>query len=71
MMEASLILQLEKTALNIDNNINWTTSCDYGGEGPKHDAEAQLEHFVYVAVSPLGRLLQPTGDIATAAPAPP
>ena len=59
MMEASLILQLEQRATNIDNNINWTTSCDYGGEGPKHDGEAHLEHFVYLAVVPLPRLHQP------------
>ena len=59
MMEASLILQLEQRATNIENNINWTTSCDYGGEGPKHECEAHLEHFVYLAVVPLPRLHQP------------
>ena len=59
MMEASLILQLEQTALNVNSNINWTTSCDYGGEGPKHDDEARCEHFVYLAVAPLPRLRQP------------
>ena len=41
------------TATNIDNNINWTTSCDYGGEGPTREDEAHLEHFVYLAVKPL------------------
>ena len=59
MMEASLILQLEQRDINIDNNINWTTSCDYGGEGPKHDDESHLEHFVYLAMVPLPRLHQP------------
>ena len=59
MMEASLILQLEQRATNIENNTNWTTSCDYGGEGPKHDGEAHLEHFVYLALVPLPRLHQP------------
>ena len=59
MMEASLILQLEQMELNIDNNRNWTTSCDYGGEGPKHDEEQHLEHFVYLALVPLPRLHQP------------
>ena len=58
-MEASLILQLEQRATNIEHNINWTTSCDYGGEGPKHDGEAHREHFVYLAVVPLPRLHQP------------
>ena len=58
-MEASLILQLEQRATNIDNNINWTTSCDYGGEGPKWEGEAHIEHFVYLAVVPLPRLDQP------------
>ena len=44
---------------NIGSNINWTISCDYGGEGPKHDFEAHLEHFVYLALVPLPRLHQP------------
>ena len=46
MMEASLILQLEHRSLNIANNINWTTSCDYGGEGPN---AAHGEQYVYFA----------------------
>ena len=53
MMEASLILQLEDKAVNIENNINWTISCDYGGEGRKQDEH--FEHFVYLAVKPLPR----------------
>ena len=53
MLEASLIFHLEQRSTNIENNINWTTSCDYGGEGPKHDGEAHTEHFVYLAVVPL------------------
>ena len=52
-MEASLILQLETNGLNIENNRNWTTSCDYGGEGPNHQDEAHLEQYVYLAVKPL------------------
>ena len=52
-MEASLILQLETNGLNIENNMNWTTSCDYGGEGPNHQDEAHLEQYVYLAVKPL------------------
>ena len=59
MMEASLILQLEQRETNIGNNINWTISCDYGDEGPKHDVEAYIEHFVYLAMVPLPRLRQP------------
>ena len=66
MMEASLTLQLEQMELNIDNNINWTTSCDYGGEGPKHDDEAHREHFVYLAVAPLPRLIRPITTAASA-----
>ena len=58
-MEASLILQLETNGLNIEYTMKSTTSCDYGGEGPKHDDEAHCEHFVYLAVVPLPRLLQP------------
>ncbi|MEC9029333.1 MAG: hypothetical protein VYB74_03505 [Cyanobacteriota bacterium] len=41
-MEASLILQLEEKAINTETNMNWTTSCDYGGEGPNRDDEAHL-----------------------------
>ena len=52
-MEASLILQLETNGLNIGNNRNWTTSCDYGGEGPNRQDEAHLEQYVYLAVKPL------------------
>ena len=63
-MEASLILHLEDKAVNIENNMNWTTSCDYGGEGPKCDDEAHLEHFVYLAVKPLPR--RPDDDAAAA-----
>ena len=55
MLEASLILQLEDKAINIANNMNWTTSCDYGGEGPKKDGETHLEHYVYLALKPLGQ----------------
>ena len=58
MMEASLMLHLEDTALNIENNINWTSSMDYGGEGPRPKDEAHLEHFVYLAVKPLPRRLE-------------
>lgn len=66
MMEASLILQLEDKAVNIENNINWTISCDYGGEGRKKDDEAHFEHYVYLAVKPLPRR---PGDEAAAASA--
>ena len=50
------ILQLESYSVNIDNNINWTQSCDYGGEGPKSEDNAHVEHFVYLAVKPLPSL---------------
>ena len=64
MMEASLILLLENEAVNIENNINWTVSTDYGGEGPRHDPH--LEHFVYVAVKPLLRRLEDEAAAASA-----
>ena len=52
-MEASLIFHIEQDGMNIDNNYNWTVSMDYGGEGPKHEDQAHLEHFVYIALKPL------------------
>ena len=64
MMEASLILQLEQRATNIENNMNWTTSCDYGGESPNPPDEAHLEHYVYLAVKPLPR--RPEDEAAAA-----
>ena len=64
MMEASLILQLEDKAVNTEHNINWTRSCDYGGEGPNGDDEAHLEHFVYLALKPLPR--RPEDEAAAA-----
>ena len=63
-MEASLIFQLEDKSVNIENNINWTNSCDYGGEGPNPVDEAHLEHYVYLAVKPLPR--RPEGEAAAA-----
>ena len=60
-LEASLILQLEINSVNIDNNINWTRSCDYGGEGPTAADNSHVEHFVYLAVKPL-----PALDLAAA-----
>ena len=53
MMEASLILHFERTCENNPNNISWTTSCDYGGEGPTDEAEARIEHYVYLALRPI------------------
>ena len=53
MMEASIILEFEKSTNNRDNNINWIKSCDYGGEGPKPPADAHAEHVVYLAVLPI------------------
>ena len=53
MMEASLIFYFEQDGLNIHNNYYWTVSKDYGGEGPKHEDQAHLEHFVYIALKPL------------------
>ena len=53
-LEASLIMVTERGRINIDNNINWTTSKDYGGEGPRGADQAHTEHFVYVALKPLG-----------------
>ena len=59
-LEAALILDLETNSVNINHNINWTSSCDYGGEGPKADDESHCEHYVYLAVRPLPiRLHQP------------
>ena len=52
-MEASIIFHIEQDGMNIDNNYNWTVSMDYGGEGPKHEDQAHLEHFVYIALKPL------------------
>ena len=52
-LEASLILELETNSVNIHNNINWMKSCDYGGEGPNKDDEANVQHYVYLAVRPL------------------
>ena len=52
-LEACLIMQLESRDINMANNYNWTTSCDYGGEGPKPEEDALAEHFVYLAVIPL------------------
>ena len=49
MMEASLILQLEEKAINIEHNRNWTVSMDYGGEGRKSDDETIAnDRFCYV-----------------------
>ena len=66
MMEASLILQPEDKALNIENNMNWTTSCDYGGEGPRREEEAHCAHYVYLAVKPLPRMLEDEAAVASA-----
>ena len=52
-LEASLIMVTERGRINIDNNINWTTSKDYGGEGPVRGDLAHTEHFVYIALKPL------------------
>ena len=52
-LEASLIYEFERGSTNIDHNINWLMSCDYGGEGPRAKDEAHEEHFVYVAVRPI------------------
>ena len=51
-------MQLEENHINMENNINWTTSCDDGGEGPRSEDEAYLEHFVYSAVKPLAMRLE-------------
>ena len=63
MMESSLILHFETTAINAAYNYNWTTACDYGGEGPTREDEVHLEHFVYLAVKPL----PPTAESMAAA----
>ena len=52
--EASLIYEFERDSTNIEHNTNWLKSCDYGGEGPRADGEAHEEHFVYLAVVPVG-----------------
>ena len=51
-LEASLILHFECTAVNIAHNRNWKTSSAYSCEGPNRDSEAH-EHFVYIAVKPV------------------
>ena len=61
MMEASLILQLEEKAINIENNRNWTVSMDYGGEGNRKsddEANANDRFYVYLAVKPLPMRLE-------------
>ena len=50
-LEASLIYEFERSNTNIENNINWLKSCDYGGEGPRAEEDADEEHFVYLAVA--------------------
>ena len=50
MLEASLILHFEHTTVNQAYNYNWTTSCTYGGEGPRSEAH---EYFIYIALKPL------------------
>ena len=52
-LEAGLILSLEANSVDMANNINWTRSCDYGGEGPRPEAEAHVQHYVYVALKPV------------------
>ena len=54
-LEAGLIYEFERSSMNIENNINWLRSCDYGGEGPRDERDAREEHFVYVAVAPKSR----------------
>ena len=54
--EASLIYELEATRTNIDLNINWLKSCEYGGEGPRGEDDAHEVHFVYLAVRPIAPL---------------
>ena len=63
-LEASLIYDLERDHTNIDHNINWVRSCDYGGEGPRLAGETHEEHFVYLAVRPT-----PSDEIVIAVPA--
>ena len=53
MMEAGIILHFEATSENIQHNYNWTTSADYGGEGPIREDEEHLEQYVYLALKPL------------------
>ena len=53
MMEAALILHFETTGVNIDLNYNWTTACDYGGEGPNRDEDAHRTHYVYLTLKPV------------------
>ena len=65
MMMVEAMLHFETIAVNIDRSINWTTSCDYGGEGPTRQDEAHLEHYVYLALKPL----PPTVEEWTAASA--
>ena len=63
-MDAGIILHFETIDLNTQNNYNWTTSCDYGGEGPNPREEAHLEHYVYLALKPLPR--RPEDEAAAA-----
>ena len=63
MLEASLILHFEHTTVNQAYNYNWTTSCNYGGEGSRSEAH---EYFIYIALKPL---CPPVGRFAAAASA--
>ena len=65
-MEAALIYELERGRTNIAHNINWVKSCDYGGEGPRTEAEAHEEHFVYVAVKPITSVFRAGSDTPAA-----
>ena len=65
-MEAALIYELERGRTNIAHNINWVKSCDYGGEGPRTEAEAHEEHFVYVAVKPITSVFRVGSDTPAA-----
>ena len=54
-LESSLILHFECTAVNIAHNYNWKTASAYGCEERNRESEAD-EHYVYyvyIAVKPL------------------
>ena len=61
-LEDSLVLHFECTAVNIEHNYNWKTGSAYRYEGPSESGPHY--HFVYIAV----KQLPPTAAAASAHP---
>ena len=66
MMQAGIMLHIEATGLNKQNNYNWTTSADFGGIDASPESEAHLQHYVYIALKPLSREVEVTAESAPA-----